>query len=128
MKLRIRGDSIRLRLKQSEVREVATGKSIVETTRFPDATFCYRLELVDGDSCATTFSGGTMTIGLPRDAVVAWASGNEVAIKHEQMLADGALTVLVEKDFACLTPGDHRDHDDDADTFPHPDAGSGDGC
>ena len=128
MKLRIRGDSIRLRLKQAEVSELAAGNSIVETTRFPGATFCYRLDPIESDSCATHLSEGTMTIGLPRDDVMAWASGDEVAIQEKQALPDGVLTILVEKDFACLAPGGHRDDEDDADTFPHPDAGSGEGC
>ncbi len=35
MKLRNRGDSIRLRLKRGEVAQVAAGKSIVEETHFP---------------------------------------------------------------------------------------------
>ncbi len=35
MKLRIRGDSIRLRRKRGEVAQVAAGKSIAEETHFP---------------------------------------------------------------------------------------------
>ena len=34
----------------------------------------------------------------------------------------GTLALLVEKDFTCLAPGNHRSCDDDSDTFPHPDA------
>jgi hypothetical protein len=37
----------------------------------------------------------------------------------EQVLDDGAkLTILVEKDFACLTP---REGEDESDMFPNPD-------
>jgi hypothetical protein len=128
MKLRIRGDSLRLRLKRSEVEQLAAGNSVVETTRFPGAEFCYRLDVVDGDVCAASFDAGTLTVQLPSDAVRNWASGNEVSIHAEQSLARNTLSILVEKDFACLAPGDHREHEDDADTFPHPDAGSGNGC
>jgi Na+-transporting NADH:ubiquinone oxidoreductase subunit NqrA len=45
MKLRIRGDSIRLRLKVSEVDRIAAGESIVEETHFPDSVLTYRLEV-----------------------------------------------------------------------------------
>jgi len=45
MKLRIRGDSIRLRLKQGEVAQFAAGESIVEETHFPGAVLTYRLDV-----------------------------------------------------------------------------------
>jgi len=34
----------------------------------------------------------------------------------------------VEKDFQCLSPGHHRSDEDDEDTYPHPEAGTGEGC
>jgi len=39
MKLRIRGDSVRVRLKRSEVEQLAAGDSIIAITHFPDAEF-----------------------------------------------------------------------------------------
>ncbi len=41
MKLRIRCDSLRLRLKRGEVAQVAAGKSIVEETHFPGSVLTY---------------------------------------------------------------------------------------
>ena len=128
MKLRIRGDSLRLRLKRSEVDQIAAGNSIVETTRFPGAEFCYRLDVVDGDVCTASFDADTLSVQLPSIAIRNWASGDEVSFHAEQPLPTDTLSILIEKDFACLAPGDHREHEDDADTFPHPDAGSGNGC
>jgi len=32
------------------------------------------------------------------------------------------------KNFSCLAPGHHRPDEDDADTYPHPEAESGGGC
>lgn len=47
-----------------------------------------------------------------------WAGPKEVAIRGEQALTgDGALSILLEKDFTCLTP---RDGEEDADSFPNP--------
>ena len=50
-------------------------------------------------------------------------STEQVAIAGEQRLDDGALlTLLVEKDFACLAP---RPGEDESDMFPHPEADAG---
>ncbi len=47
MKLRIRGDSIRLRLKRAEVDQIAPGNSIAEETHFPGSALTYRLDVCD---------------------------------------------------------------------------------
>jgi hypothetical protein len=60
MKLRIYGDSIRLRLKINEVSRIATGESIVETTRLPDSVLIYSLEVSETDGFSATFSDGKL--------------------------------------------------------------------
>ena len=123
MKLRIYGDSIRLRLKINEVSRIATGESIVETTRLPDSVLIYSLEVSETDGFSVTFSDGKLVVTLPKADAEKWASTDEVSLLSEQPLADGGtLSLLVEKDFTCLEPGHHRDCVDDEDTFPHPSA------
>ena len=123
MKLRIRGDSIRLRLKVNEVDRIATGDSIVEQTHFPNSVLTYRLEASENGGTTTTFRDGNLVVRLPRTDLEAWASSDSVSLSSEQNVADaGTLSVLVEKDFECLAPGHHRDCTDDEDTFPHPNA------
>ena len=123
MKLRIYGDSIRLRLKINEVSRIATGESIVETTRLPDSELIYSLEVSETDGFSATFSDGKLVVTLPKADAEKWASTDEVSLLSEQPLADGGtLSLLVEKDFTCLEPGHHRDCVDDEDTFPHPSA------
>jgi len=123
MKLRIRGDSIRLRLKVSEVHRLAAGESIAEETHFPGAVLTYCLEVSDNGNFATTFSGNKLVIQLPRADVEEWADSDKVSLVSEQELEDsGTLSLLIEKDFKCLEPGHHRDCADDEDTFPHPSA------
>ena len=121
MKLRIRGDSIRLRLKRGEVEQLATGASIVEETHFPDAVLTFRLDVSENDNAAASFNNGSLVVSLPKSRVQNRAGNDEVSLVAEQKLAgDGSLSVLIEKDFSCLEPGHHRDCEDDADTFPHP--------
>lgn len=121
MKLRIRGDSVRLRLKRGEVDLLAAGKSIVEETHFPGAVLSYCLDVTENDTVQAHLENNDLVIRLPTSEVSAWATTDEVSILAEQDLPGGdKLTLLIEKDFSCLEPGHHRDCEDDEDTFPHP--------
>jgi hypothetical protein len=123
MKLRIRGNSVRLRLKRGEVDQIAAGTNLVEETHFPDAVFTTRLEASDDRSISASFENGNLVIGLPKTRISEWANTDEVSLFDEQKLSGGNfLSLLIEKDFSCLEPGHHRECDDDADTFPHPSA------
>ncbi|MCH8134503.1 MAG: hypothetical protein IIB77_00820 [Proteobacteria bacterium] len=125
MKLRIRGDTLRLRLKRSEVEQLATGISIVEETHFPDAVLTYRLDVSENDDIAAKFDNGNLTVSLPQSKVLDWAATDEVSLCAEQKFSGtGCISLLIEKDFKCLEPGHHRDCEDDEDTFPHPSAHS----
>ena len=129
MKLRIRGNTIRVRLKQSEVKTLATGRSLVEETRFPESVLQYRLDTNEEGDFSAEFQEGTLAIRLPSDAVAQWAASDQVSLLTEQQVGTSdVLSLLVEKDFACLSPGDHRHDEDDEDTYPHPAADSGLGC
>jgi len=126
MKLRIRGDSIRLRLKRGEVDQIAAGTSIVEETHFPNAVLTFRLDVSDNNDVSASFDNGNLVVSLPKSKVLDWAGTDEVSLFAEQKFSGtGALSLLIEKDFSCLEPGHHRACDDDADTFPHPSAQSG---
>ncbi len=121
MKLRIRGDSMRLRLKRSEVDQLAAGTSIVEETHFPGAVLTYRVDVSEEGDFLATFDNGILLVSLPKSKVLDWANTDEVSLFAEQKLSGSdSLSLLIEKDFKCLEPGHHRDCEDDEDTFPHP--------
>ncbi len=121
MKLRIRGDSLRLRLKRGEVDQIAAGSSIMEETHFPDSVLTYRLDVSENHEISVSFDRSSLVISLPKSKVSDWADSDEVSLSAEQKLTGaGALSLLIEKDFSCLEPGHHRDGEDDEDTFPHP--------
>ena len=124
MKLRIRDNSIRLRLMRGEV-DTLRDKGMVEArTDFPGGrTLRYLVESSPASvNPAAFFSENEITIRLPETTVLAWASTEQVAIQGEQMLDEGGiLKILVEKDFVCLTG---RDEEDESDMYPHPEADS----
>ncbi len=125
MKLRIRGNSLRLRLTKSEVARIAEGVRLEETTVFglePHQRLSYALECSnDGENMNADYRDGRITVRLPQTVAREWAMTDRVSLDGEQSLdgnGDGAtLRLLIEKDFACLTD---RRGAEDADTFPHP--------
>jgi hypothetical protein len=125
MKLRIRGDTIRLRLKRVEVDQIAAGTSIVEETHFPNSVLTYRLDVSGDSDISASLDDASLVVSLPESLVSDWAATDEVSLSAEQTLSGtGSLSLLIEKDFSCLEPGHHRDGEDDEDTFPHPSAQS----
>ncbi len=122
MKLRIRGDSIRLRLKRSEVDCLAAGTSVIEQTRLPNGTLTYTLGVSDSSDFSASFDEGKLAVRVPKPDIAQWAETDQVSMYAEESLGTtGTLALLVEKDFNCLAPGGHRSCEDDSDTFPHPD-------
>lgn len=124
MKLRIRDNSIRLRLTRTEVDSLRAQGVVAAATAFPGGReFQYRVESSPAIvNPAAFFSDNTISIRLPEATVLAWATTEQVSMPGEQVLDDGAkLTILVEKDFACLAP---REGEDESDMYPHPDAGA----
>jgi hypothetical protein len=120
MKLRIRGDSLRLRLTRGEVDRLVEGGLVSETTSFGDARLIYALRLAHGAGARklsarldATAEGSRIEVEVDAGAARAWAAGDAVGIEA----TDGALLLLVEKDYACLQD---RPHEDDTDAFPNP--------
>lgn len=121
MKIRIRDNSIRLRLERAEVESMRDKGVVSSQTNFPDGRcFGYALESSPASiSPAAFFSENTVTVRLPETVVLAWATTEQVSIAGDQILDDGQkLSILVEKDFACLAP---REDEDESDMFDHPD-------
>ncbi|MEM9385287.1 MAG: hypothetical protein AAGA68_09530 [Pseudomonadota bacterium] len=119
MKLRIRGNSIRLRVTRGELASIASDGLVEEIVDFGSNALRYRL-VRDPEATAAQarFADQIIEVRLPAVAVDAWAHDEaEVSIDAEQRLDAGALRILVEKDFACLQP---RAEEDESDMFAHP--------
>ena len=122
MKLRIRDNSIRLRLTKPEVDRVY--KTGLARGRV-DFAGGHAFEYIFESSPATVkpeahMSNNVLTIRVPRMDVQQWAESERVSIRSEQDLGNGdQLDILIEKDFACLAP---RDGEDETDMYPNPGA------
>ena len=125
MKLRIRDNSVRLRLMRGEVDALKRDGIVSARTEFPGGrTLSYRLESSPASIKPEAFlSAAEITVRVPETMALAWASTEQVSISGEQQLVDGdTLQILVEKDFACLAP---RVGEDESDMYPHPKADEG---
>lgn len=122
MKLRIRDNSVRLRLTRGEVDTLRDEGLVSARTGFPGGReFHYVLESSPASVSPGAFlSDSVMTVRLPETTVLAWAATEQVSIQGEQLLEDGEkVGILVEKDFECLAP---REGEDESDMYPHPQA------
>lgn len=120
MKLRIKGNSIRLRLLRSEVDRFAAEGSISNEMRFgPDGSPSLRYSLVmsrAAEEPAARYFENEIVIEVPEGEAMVWATSDEVGLRTAPA-GDNQPEILVEKDFECLDRPDDPDRDD---AFPHP--------
>jgi hypothetical protein len=126
MKLRIKGNSIRLRLGRSEVSEFLAVGVVEESTTFDPAglqRLKYRLVATDDLSeVSANFEDGCLTVSLPTDLANSWGSTDRIGIEASQRIAEGStLRILIEKDLECL---DAPPEESQADAFPRSSHGS----
>ena len=121
MKIRIEGNSIRLRLRQSEVTQLAVQGMVGEATQLPEGLFRYQLKLQAGlENLAAHFSPEGISVCLPESWGRAWPEESRVGFEAIQTIEGGhTLHLLVEKDFVCLD----RDLAGQQDQYPHPKSG-----
>ena len=124
MKLRMRGDSLRLRLGPAELaRLIETGR-VEETVHLGPSVkdrFTYSLEHdTQSASISTRYSDGELVVVLPTELARAWASGIETGVYGGIETGSSTLEIAVEKDWACLDKGDAENED----TFPNPKQGA----
>ncbi|MDB5295604.1 MAG: hypothetical protein JWO31_1587 [Phycisphaerales bacterium] len=134
MKLRIKGNSLRLRVTRPELAALVEGGRVEESIRFgpgPADRLAYVLQVgtaSDGDdrddgyaSPLVAFAANEVRVTLSPAAVRRWREPDRVAVEGRLPVGGGeVLHVLVEKDFACV---DGPPGGEDPDAFPNPSAG-----
>ncbi len=121
MKLRVKNNSVRLRLTQSEVALFNDSGRVEEAIEFgiePHQRFVSALE-TNGETemMRAAIENNRITIFVPKMQAEEWTQTARVGMEAEQEIGGKTLRLLIEKDFACL---ESRAGDDDADTFLHP--------
>jgi len=124
MKLRIKGDSLRLRVSPSEVVQLLETGRIEEIVHFglgDETQLTYAFELSDLATAMTArYQAHEITVLVSGQDARRWADGSEVGIYGEVGVGRARLEIVVEKDFACLD----KSEVDNRDTFPNPKHGA----
>ena len=120
MKLRIKGNSVRLRLTQSEVTQIGQSFMVEDQITFSDDDIMvYRLQF--SDDFKVVKQGNVITTLVPKDIGKKWVNSDDVGIEHTLESKNGNLNLLIEKDFKCLSD---RAHEDETDLFDNPEISS----
>jgi hypothetical protein len=115
MKLRIQGNSLRLRLTQKEVAQLHDRNRVESSIEFgPGRTLVYKLEGSLRDKVVTAnFEGQSIRVMVPMRVMTEWIQSDQVSI---EALSRAGVQLLVEKDFQCL----HKSDEQDPDAYPNP--------
>ena len=117
MKIRIKGNSIRIRLSRTEVDTFGTAGYLQEQTQVGNGTFTYALQSKDGISALeAAYDNNTMTIFVPAAIPPVWAKDETVGYDNNMDTGNGKLFILLEKDFKCID----NTSEDQSDNFDNP--------
>lgn len=119
MKLRINGNSIRIRLSRTEVERLGEDGYLEEHTEFGGSTLAYALQSRQGISgLQAGFENGKITMYIPAGLPTPWATNDIVGYNNTIQLGNGRqLYLLLEKDFKCI---DNTMNEDQSDNYPNP--------
>jgi len=122
MKLRLKENSIRLRLSQGEIRQLADTGCVEEAIDFGEGAggrfvYCLKTDESAKEVYSSANNGG-ITIFLPKATADTWIGTEGVGVEADQPIGGGRILRLsIEKDFACLHA---RAGEDESDSFPNP--------
>ena len=116
MKLRITHNSIRIRIRKSELKQLAQERLVEETVNLGhQIIFKFALGIDEVSSqIQASLSGNYLQLSLPLTVAQVWINSNEVGLEVNQTISEtDTLHLLIEKDFPCLD----RPEEDKSDTF-----------
>ena len=120
MKIRIKENSIRIRLTKSEVDYFGTNGYLEEKTEFGNSELVYALQSKAGiNEITASFEGNTITVNMPETLKKEWVETNITGYENKMDIGMGKqLFLLIEKDFVCLD----NTLEDQSDNYPNPNA------
>jgi len=113
MKLRLDENSVRIRLRRSEVERFAQSPSIEAATVFPNGRkLTFMLSKKPAGPLAVTFEGDRIAVAIAQADADAWTGSEQVGLYGRE----GGLEIMIEKDFRRTS----MPSPDDADRYPNP--------
>ena len=113
MKLRFEKNSIRFRVRKSDLELLNHQGFVRESVQFSGATFMFQLRVSGNAEPGAEFNDNSVTANIPVGMATEWMNTDEVGIYHVQHTGDQNLEITIEKDFPCKD----RPEEDRNDTF-----------
>jgi len=113
MKLRLQKNSIRFRVRKSDLELLNQQGFVQESVQFPNTVFMFQLRVSCEGEPAAEFCEHSITANIPAGIATAWMNTGEVGIYHVQHINNQNLEITIEKDFPCKD----RSEEDRSDTF-----------
>jgi len=103
MKLRFDKNSLRFRVKKSDLQMLQEKNSIHETVAFPNSSFDYRLSISSQSTEVTAqMQGQSIEVIIPSGIAIGWINNDETGIYHTITFGNNhSLDIIIEKDFPC---------------------------
>ncbi|MEM6524814.1 MAG: hypothetical protein AAGF85_09125 [Bacteroidota bacterium] len=102
MKIRIKGNTLRLRLTQTEVSLMLSKGYVQDIIELASSKLAYELVRTNGTDVHADFRDNVITVRVPVDVIHNWGNTELVGFEANQEVSDGkTLSILVEKDFKC---------------------------
>ena len=111
MKVRLFEDSVRVRLSQREVMDLATGQVLRSIIHFGIGQLEIEIRSQD-EGLDASFEDGRISIGVNRPQCVEWSVNDAEGL----YAMSGSCKIALEKDYACL----HKTGEANKGTFPNP--------
>lgn len=115
MKIRIKDNSIRLRLAQDEVTKLVKKGVVHSTCLIGNNKFTYAIQATEQQEIFAEFAEGTVTVFVPTGTLTNWDTDERVGFDKRTE----KLYLLIEKDWQCLKP---RAHEDESNLYQNPQA------
>ncbi|MGN6569558.1 MAG: DUF7009 family protein [Flavipsychrobacter sp.] len=117
MKIRIKGNSVRMRLSRREVERFGKEGYLEEQTMFVNGAFTYALAQKEkGEELTAGIDGQKVTMYVPEKLAKEWVGTDMVGFNANMPLPNGEqLFLLLEKDFKCVDAAVNEDQSDNYD-------------
>lgn len=115
MKLRCTTNSIRIRLRKSDIEVLKKNQIIEDLIEFPGSDrLQYAVCISDNAELYASYVNHEIVVFLPKKMATQWIESNQVSLENNISTVERkGLSILIEKDFPCLD----RDDADRDDTF-----------
>ncbi len=118
MKLRIKGNTVRLRLSMTEVKQLSETGLVTDATHFGNNVFNYEIKADEQvEKLSADFNNNTISFLINSSLAKTWKDDELVGYDAYQTAENGEkLYLLLEKDYKCLD----NTNEDQSDNYENP--------